>query len=55
MLKELHLQKVGPASHFDIRQQRYQLYLDGDLTLQGLEKKAPLIARAIKKQQQAIF
>jgi hypothetical protein len=36
------------------RQQWYQLYLDGDLTLQGLEKKAPLIARAIKKQQQAI-
>jgi len=36
------------------RQQWYQLYLDGDLTLQGLEKKAPLIARAVKKQQQAI-
>jgi hypothetical protein len=27
--------------------------LDGDLTLQGLEKKAPLIARAVRKQQQA--
>lgn len=36
------------------RQQWYQLYLDGDLTLQGLEKKAPLIARAVKKHQQAI-
>jgi hypothetical protein len=34
------------------RQSWYQLYLDGDLTLQGLEKKAPLIARAVKKQQQ---
>lgn len=34
------------------RQQWYQLYLDGDLTLEGLEKKAPLIARAIRKQQQ---
>jgi hypothetical protein len=34
------------------RQQWYQLYCDGDLTLEGLEKKAPLIARAVKKQQQ---
>lgn len=34
------------------RQQWYQLYLDGDITLEGLEKKAPLIARAIRKQQQ---
>jgi hypothetical protein len=32
------------------RQSWYQLYLDGDLTLQGLEKKAPLIARAVRKQ-----
>jgi len=35
------------------RQQWYQLYLDGDLTLTGLEKKAPLIARAIRKQHQS--
>jgi hypothetical protein len=34
------------------RQQWYQLYLDGELTLAGLERKAPLIARAIRKQQQ---
>jgi hypothetical protein len=27
------------------------LYIDGDLTLTGLEKKAPLIARAVRKQQ----
>ncbi|MDB9375893.1 hypothetical protein [Nodularia sphaerocarpa] len=33
------------------RQQWYQLYLDGEITLTGLEGKAPLIARAIKKQQ----
>ncbi len=31
------------------RQSWYQLYLDGDLTLQGLEKKAPILARAIRK------
>jgi hypothetical protein len=35
------------------RQSWYQLYLDGDLTLQGLEKKAPLIARAVRKLSQA--
>jgi hypothetical protein len=36
-----------------LRQRRewYKLYIDGDLTLTGLEKKAPLIARAIRKQQ----
>lgn len=33
------------------RQSWYELYLDGDITLQGLEKKAPLIARAIRKKQ----
>ncbi|MGK7905311.1 MAG: hypothetical protein AB4352_28670 [Hormoscilla sp.] len=32
------------------RQQWYQLYLDGDITLSGLAKKAPLIARAVNKQ-----
>ncbi len=34
------------------RQQWYQLYLDGDITLSGLAKKAPLIARAIRKQME---
>ena len=36
-----------------IRQRRewYRMYQDGELTLEGLEKKAPLIARAIRKQQ----
>lgn len=33
------------------RQQWYQLYLDGEITLTGLERYAPLIARAIRKQQ----
>ncbi len=34
------------------RQVWYQLYMDGELTLAGLERKAPLIARAIRRQQQ---
>jgi len=36
-----------------IRQRRewYRMYQDGELTLDGLEKKAPLIARAVRKQQ----
>ncbi|MGK7927489.1 MAG: hypothetical protein AB4290_19975 [Spirulina sp.] len=34
------------------RQAWYKLFLDGDLTLKGLEKKAPLIARAVRKQQE---
>lgn len=35
-----------------IRQRRewYRMYQDGELTLDGLEKKAPLIARAVRKQ-----
>ena len=38
-----------------IRQRRewYRMYQDGELNLEGLEKKAPLIARAIRKQQAA--
>jgi hypothetical protein len=27
------------------------MYIDGEITITGLEKKAPLIARAIRKQQ----
>jgi hypothetical protein len=44
-LKRLHLQDDERV----IRQRQawYQLYQDGDLTLEGLEKKAPLIARAV--------
>ena len=33
------------------RQAWYQMYIDGEITITGLEKKAPLIARAIRKQQ----
>ena len=32
------------------RQEWYRMYSDGELTLEGLEKKAPLIARAVRKQ-----
>lgn len=48
-LQRLHLQDDERVIRQ--RQQWYQLYLDGEITLTGLEKKAPLIARAIKKQQ----
>jgi len=50
-LQRLHLQDDERVIRQ--RQQWYQLYLDGDLTLTGLEKKAPLIARAIRKQHQS--
>jgi len=35
-----------------LRQRRewYRMYQDGELTLEGLRKKAPLIARAVEKQ-----
>ena len=32
------------------RQEWYRMYLENELNLEGLEKKAPLIARAVKKQ-----
>lgn len=35
------------------RQAWYQMYCENQLTLDGLRKKAPLIARAIEKQQQS--
>jgi len=49
-LERLHLRDDERV----IRQRRswYQLFLDGKLTLAGLEEKAPLIARAIRRQQQ---
>lgn len=49
-LERLHLRDDERV----IRQRRewYRLYQDGELTLAGLEKKAPLIARAVRKQQQ---
>jgi hypothetical protein len=50
-LQRLHLQDDERVIRQ--RQQWYQLYLDGDLTLTGLGTKAPLIARAVRKQQQS--
>lgn len=49
-LKRLHLRDDERV----IRQRQiwYNLFNDGDITLKGLKKKAPLIARAIEKQQE---
>jgi len=33
------------------RREWYAMYLEGDLVLEGLERKAPLIARAVRKEQ----
>ena len=35
------------------REQWYRMYRDGELTLEGLRKKAPLIAKAVEKQTAA--
>jgi len=35
------------------RQEWYRMYCEGELSLEGLKKKAPLIARAIEKQMTA--
>jgi len=51
---EFTLKKLGLVKDvwvMRLRQHWYQMYIDGDLTLTGLEKKAPLIARAVRKQQ----
>ncbi|MGL4502996.1 MAG: hypothetical protein ACRCU2_28295 [Planktothrix sp.] len=47
-LERLHLRDDERV----IRQRRewYRCYLEGEITLEGLEKKAPLIARAVRKQ-----
>jgi hypothetical protein len=49
MLKRLHLRDDERV----LRQRRewYRMYQHGELTLEGLRKKAPLIARAIDDQQ----
>lgn len=51
-LRRLHLSNDERV----IRQRRewYRMYQDGELTLAGLEKKAPLIACAVKKLQAAV-
>lgn len=51
---EFTLQRLHLAHNERIIRQRsewYSLYLQGDLTLEGLERMAPLIARAVRKQQ----
>ena len=49
VLKRLHLRDDERV----IRQRRewYRMYQQGELTLEGLRKKAPLIAAAVAKQQ----
>lgn len=49
VLKRLHLRDDERV----LRQRRewYRMYQDGELTLDGLRKKAPLIAAAVAKQQ----
>jgi hypothetical protein len=49
MLGRLKLGKGEDVVEY--RLEWYRMYLDGDLTLDGLERKAPLIARAIRKEQ----
>jgi hypothetical protein len=46
-LERLHLRDDERV----IRQRRawYELFLEGEITLAGLERKAPLIARAVRK------
>jgi len=50
-LKRLHLQKDERIMRQ--REVWYQMYLNGEITLEGLDKKAPLIARAVRKQQES--
>jgi hypothetical protein len=42
--------KLGKGENIvEVRQEWYQTYLTGEMTLDGLERKAPLIARAVRK------
>lgn len=47
-IKQLQLQNSEWV--IEQRQEWYRMYLENELNLEGLEKKAPLIARAVKKQ-----
>ncbi len=49
MLGRLKLGKGEDVVEY--RLEWYRMYLEGDLTLEGLERKAPLIARAIRKER----
>jgi len=50
-LESLHLQNDERIMR--PREEWYQMYLNGEITLKGLDKKAPLIARAVRKQQES--
>jgi hypothetical protein len=46
------LERLGLADDEDLveyRREWYRMYLEGELTLDGLERKAPLLARAVRK------
>jgi hypothetical protein len=47
-LKRLHL--IDDERVLRPRREWYRMYQDGELTLEGLRKKAPLIAGAVEKQ-----
>ncbi|PSB48230.1 hypothetical protein C7B67_18230 [filamentous cyanobacterium Phorm 6] len=47
-IKQLQLQNSEWV--IEQRQEWYRMYLENELNLEGLEKKAPLIARAVRKQ-----
>jgi hypothetical protein len=52
---ETMLVRLGLGRSEDViayRLEWYRMYLEGELTLDGLERKAPLIARAVRAQQQ---
>ena len=50
MLVRLKLGKGEDVVEY--RLEWYRMYLEGELTIDGLERKAPLIARAVRKQLQ---
>lgn len=50
-LKRLYLQNDERIMRQ--REEWYQMYLKGEITLEGLDKKAPLIACAVRKQQES--
>lgn len=50
-LERLHLQNDERIMRQ--REEWYQMYLNGEITLEGLDKKAPLIARAVRKRQES--
>ena len=50
------LERLGLADDEDLveyRREWYRMYLEGELTLEGLSRKAPLLARAVERQSAA--